>query len=77
MFEVFDFVSAGKRLNTSRILHRELKELIERCWQADPTLRPSFEEILPELKSIRKEVLNKEDHEVIQAAESSNNNNNV
>ena len=32
--------------------HPKLLSLLQRCWDSDPTLRPSFEEIVTELESI-------------------------
>lgn len=34
----------------------KLAELLERCWQQDPTLRPDFTEIIAILQQIAKEV---------------------
>lgn len=36
--------------------HPKLTELLERCWQQDPAMRPDFAEIIPILQQISKEV---------------------
>ncbi|CAL5356637.1 unnamed protein product [Camellia sinensis] len=36
--------------------HPKLAELLEKCWQQNPTLRPNFSEIIEILKQISKEV---------------------
>uniref|UniRef100_M1AGM1 Protein kinase n=3 Tax=Solanum TaxID=4107 RepID=M1AGM1_SOLTU len=36
--------------------HPKLVELVEKCWQQDPTQRPDFSEILDILKRLTKEV---------------------
>ncbi len=33
-------------------IHPSLKDLLERCWAADPALRPKFTEILPIIDSV-------------------------
>lgn len=41
--------------------HPKLAELLERCWQQDPVLRPDFSEIISILQQIAKEVGNGDD----------------
>lgn len=41
--------------------HPRLAELLERCWQQDPTQRPDFSEIIEILQHIAKEVNGKQD----------------
>ncbi|MQM05642.1 hypothetical protein Taro_038454 [Colocasia esculenta] len=46
----------GLRPTIPKTTHPKLTELLERCWQHDPTLRPDFSEILGILQHIAKEV---------------------
>ncbi|XP_073033988.1 serine/threonine-protein kinase STY46-like isoform X6 [Primulina eburnea] len=49
-------VQKGLRPNIPTHTHPKLAELLERCWQQDPTLRPDFTEITEILQKISEEV---------------------
>ncbi|XWS40239.1 hypothetical protein CRYUN_Cryun18bG0123200 [Craigia yunnanensis] len=49
-------VQKGLRPTIPKHTNPKLTELLERCWQQDPTLRPDFSEIIEILKQIAKEV---------------------
>lgn len=49
-------VQKGLRPTIPKNTHPKLAELLERCWQQDPALRPDFSEIIPILQQIAKEV---------------------
>ncbi|XP_077220918.1 serine/threonine-protein kinase STY46-like isoform X2 [Tasmannia lanceolata] len=49
-------VQKGLRPTIPKHTHPKLAELLEKCWQQDPTLRPDFSEIIEILKLITKEV---------------------
>ncbi|XP_017971694.1 PREDICTED: serine/threonine-protein kinase STY46 isoform X1 [Theobroma cacao] len=49
-------VQKGLRPTIPKNINPKLTELLERCWQQDPTLRPDFSEILEILRQIAKEV---------------------
>lgn len=49
-------VQKGLRPTIPKNTHPKLSELLERCWQQDPTLRPDFTEIIDILQQIAKEV---------------------
>ncbi|RWR92390.1 serine/threonine-protein kinase STY46 isoform X1 [Cinnamomum micranthum f. kanehirae] len=49
-------VQKGLRPTIPNNTHPKLSELLERCWQQDPTLRPDFCEIIEILQTIAKEV---------------------
>ncbi|GAB4838585.1 Serine/threonine-protein kinase sty46 [Ancistrocladus abbreviatus] len=49
-------VQKGLRPTIPKNTHPKLAELLEKCWQQDPTLRPDFSEILDILQQIAKEV---------------------
>ncbi|KAK9112583.1 hypothetical protein Scep_020102 [Stephania cephalantha] len=49
-------VQKGLRPIIPKHTHPKLTELLERCWQQDPTLRPDFGEIIEFLQQIAKEV---------------------
>ncbi|KAI7747313.1 hypothetical protein M8C21_013434 [Ambrosia artemisiifolia] len=51
-------VQQGLRPTIPKQTHPKLKELLECCWQHNPTLRPNFTEILDKLKHLAKEVGN-------------------
>lgn len=51
-------VQKGLRPTIPKNTHPKLAELLERCWQQDPALRPDFSEIIPILQQIAKEVGN-------------------
>ncbi|KAK1439227.1 hypothetical protein QVD17_05043 [Tagetes erecta] len=51
-------VQQGLRPTIPKQTHPKLRELLECCWQHDPTLRPNFTEILDKLKHLAKEVGN-------------------
>jgi hypothetical protein len=42
----FDLVLNGHRPEVPKYVDGWICELLSRCWQADPTIRPSFAEIL-------------------------------
>lgn len=47
----------GLRPTIPKNTHPKLIELLERCWQQDPTQRPDFSEILETVQHLAKEVL--------------------
>ncbi|KAE8654350.1 ACT-like protein tyrosine kinase family protein isoform 2 [Hibiscus syriacus] len=49
-------VQKGLRPIIPKNTNPKLAELLERCWQQDPTLRPDFSEIIETLQQIAKEV---------------------
>ncbi|KAI8025342.1 Serine/threonine-protein kinase STY46 [Camellia lanceoleosa] len=49
-------VQKGLRPTIPKNTHPKLAELLERCWQHDPNLRPAFSEIIDILQQIAKEV---------------------
>ncbi|KAF3434774.1 hypothetical protein FNV43_RR21860 [Rhamnella rubrinervis] len=49
-------VQKGLRPVIPKNTHPKLTELLEKCWQQDPALRPDFSEIIEILKQIAKEV---------------------
>ncbi|KAI3447912.1 hypothetical protein Pfo_004577 [Paulownia fortunei] len=49
-------VQKGLRPTIPKHTHPKLAELLERCWQQDPTLRPDFSEATEILQQISKEV---------------------
>ncbi|XVE93924.1 hypothetical protein REPUB_Repub01dG0236000 [Reevesia pubescens] len=49
-------VQKGLRPTIPKNTNPKLAELLERCWQQDPTLRPDFSEIIEILQHIAKEV---------------------
>ncbi|KMT01324.1 hypothetical protein BVRB_9g213400 [Beta vulgaris subsp. vulgaris] len=49
-------VQKGLRPTMPKNCHPKLTELLERCWQQDPAMRPDFAEIIPILQQISKEV---------------------
>ncbi|KAL8543401.1 hypothetical protein ACS0TY_004075 [Phlomoides rotata] len=49
-------VQKGLRPSIPKNTHPRLSELLERCWQQDPALRPDFSELIEILKKIAKEV---------------------
>ncbi|KAK9666747.1 hypothetical protein RND81_14G208100 [Saponaria officinalis] len=54
-------VQKGLRPTIPKNCHPKLAELLEKCWQQDPALRPNFSEIIPILQQIAKEVSSGED----------------
>ncbi|XP_004347041.2 protein tyrosine kinase [Capsaspora owczarzaki ATCC 30864] len=44
-FEVIDLVDKGKRLDQPAACSLQIYSLMLKCWEADPTLRPSFDDI--------------------------------
>ncbi|KAL2231719.1 UNVERIFIED_CONTAM: Serine/threonine-protein kinase STY46 [Sesamum indicum] len=50
-------VQKGLRPTIPKHTHPKLVELLERCWQQDPTLRPDFSEVTEILKQISKELI--------------------
>lgn len=53
---VIHMVIQGLRPTIPKHTLPKLAELLERCWQQDPTLRPDFTEIIQILQQIAKEV---------------------
>ncbi|KAF9621751.1 hypothetical protein IFM89_027605 [Coptis chinensis] len=49
-------VQKGLRPTIPKNTHPKLSELLEKCWQQDPSLRPDFSEIIEILRQIAKEV---------------------
>ncbi|KAL2457651.1 ACT-like protein tyrosine kinase family protein [Forsythia ovata] len=49
-------VQHGRRPTIPKDTHPKLAELLDKCWQQDPTLRPDFDKILEILQQIAKEV---------------------
>ncbi|KAL2936994.1 Serine/threonine-protein kinase STY46 [Bienertia sinuspersici] len=49
-------VQKGLRPIVPKNCHPKLAELLERCWQQDPAVRPDFAEIIPVLQQTAKEV---------------------
>ncbi|KAI4318569.1 hypothetical protein MLD38_032254 [Melastoma candidum] len=49
-------VQKGLRPTIPKNTHPKLAELLEKCWQQDPALRPDFPEVLATLQQITKEV---------------------
>ncbi|KAF9600451.1 hypothetical protein IFM89_009366 [Coptis chinensis] len=49
-------VQKGLRPTVPKQTHPKLVQLLERCWQQEPTLRPDFSEIIKILQQIAKEV---------------------
>ncbi|XP_044490062.1 serine/threonine-protein kinase STY46-like isoform X1 [Mangifera indica] len=49
-------VQKGLRPTIPKNAHPKLAELLEKCWQQDPALRPDFSEIIEVLQQIAKEV---------------------
>ncbi|KAK6939290.1 Serine-threonine/tyrosine-protein kinase, catalytic domain [Dillenia turbinata] len=49
-------VQKGLRPNIPRSTHPKLMELLERCWQREPSLRPEFSEIIRILQHISEQV---------------------
>ncbi|KAL6522515.1 Serine/threonine-protein kinase sty46 [Orobanche minor] len=56
-------VQKGIRPTIPKNTHPKLVELLERCWQQDPALRPDFSEVKEILQQISKEVGNDRDDE--------------
>ncbi|KAL9231866.1 hypothetical protein vseg_007032 [Gypsophila vaccaria] len=54
-------VQKGLRPTIPKNCNPKLAELLEKCWQQDPALRPNFSEIIPILQQIAKEVSSGED----------------
>ncbi|GFY89834.1 ACT-like protein tyrosine kinase family protein [Actinidia rufa] len=57
-------VQKGLRPTIPKNAHTKLAELLERCWQQDPTSRPDFSEIINMLQQIAKEVTSGFDYEL-------------
>ncbi|XP_021849666.1 serine/threonine-protein kinase STY46 [Spinacia oleracea] len=53
-------VQKGLRPTMPKNIHPRLVELLEKCWQQDPAMRPDFCEIIPILQQIAKEVASAE-----------------
>ena len=63
--EVVEYVITGHRLERVEKCPIELYQLMLKCWDADPTLRPSFKEMLEflvvEAQEVIVEALNDDD----------------
>ncbi|KAM7260823.1 hypothetical protein ACFE04_026298 [Oxalis oulophora] len=55
-------VQKGLRPTIPKQTHPRLTELLEKCWQQDPTLRPNFSEIIVILQQLAKEVTSDKDN---------------
>lgn len=53
---IFFFFLKGLRPTIPKNTNPKLAELLKRCWQQDPSLRPDFSEILEILRTTTKEV---------------------
>jgi serine/threonine protein kinase len=53
--EVLQFINNGKRLEISEEWPDLVKSIIKKCWEIDPSQRPSFSEIAENIQSWRKE----------------------
>ncbi|KAK9690699.1 hypothetical protein RND81_09G148100 [Saponaria officinalis] len=56
-------VQKGLRPTIPKNCHPKFAELLEKCWQQDPALRPNFSEIIPILQEIAKEVAGGEERD--------------
>ncbi|XP_047959594.1 serine/threonine-protein kinase STY8-like isoform X2 [Salvia hispanica] len=56
-------VQKGLRPTIPRHTHPLVVELLERCWQQDPSLRPEFSEIIEILQSISKKIFEEESYQ--------------
>ncbi|XP_018450227.2 serine/threonine-protein kinase STY46 isoform X1 [Raphanus sativus] len=54
-------VQKGLRPTIAKKTHPKMRELMERLWEKDPTLRPDFSEIIDQLQEISKEVEDEEE----------------
>ncbi|CAH8338582.1 unnamed protein product [Eruca vesicaria subsp. sativa] len=54
-------VQKGLRPTIPKKTHPKMKELMERLWEKDPTLRPDFSELIEQLQEIAKEVEEEEE----------------
>ncbi|KAF3509090.1 hypothetical protein F2Q69_00008505 [Brassica cretica] len=54
-------VQKGLRPTIPKKTHPKMRELMERLWEKDPTLRPDFSEIIEQLQEIAKEVEEEEE----------------
>ncbi|XP_069146625.1 serine/threonine-protein kinase STY46 isoform X2 [Solanum lycopersicum] len=54
-------VQKGLRPAIPKHTHPKIAELLEKCWQRDPTSRPDFPEIIETLQQVAKEVADEED----------------
>lgn len=50
-YQVFDAVLNGQRPEFDVHICKAIRDLIERCWDQDPSKRPTFEQIVDELES--------------------------
>ncbi|XP_068720122.1 uncharacterized protein [Montipora capricornis] len=50
--EVFGFVASGKRLPRSPTINTEIYDLMQECWQEDPSKRPTFRDILSWMENL-------------------------
>jgi hypothetical protein len=50
-------VQKGLRPKIPKETHPKLTELLEKCWQQDPALRPNFAEIIEMLNQLIREVI--------------------
>lgn len=53
----YDVVLSGKRPELPSNLHPKMKDLLNRCWHQDPSMRPTFHKIVEELEGLYRELL--------------------
>ncbi|CAH8344779.1 unnamed protein product [Eruca vesicaria subsp. sativa] len=58
-------VQKGLRPKIPKKTHPKMRELMERLWEKDPTLRPDFAEIKEQLEEIAKEVSKRRKYQVV------------
>ncbi|KAK8836698.1 hypothetical protein M9Y10_037635 [Tritrichomonas musculus] len=56
---------SGKRPKFDAPIHKAYKNLIERCWSQDPKMRPTFDQIVNELKTNSEFIIKEEDDDEI------------
>ena len=50
--QIRDFVVSGQRPQFNENFRGKKRELIEKCWDQDPSKRPTFEEVAQSLKDL-------------------------
>ncbi|KAK8835279.1 hypothetical protein M9Y10_026482 [Tritrichomonas musculus] len=53
IYRLLDDVKNGKRPNLNHIVNEDIKNFLNRCWSSNPTERPTFAEIVEQMKSER------------------------
>jgi serine/threonine protein kinase len=51
----------GDKFTNEKIVPKEIKQLMEQCWDTDPRERPSFEEVVQILENVLEKLQNRED----------------